>query len=395
MTTPEVRPRLMRPDGPHRSVVAPIELFFDLVYVFAIIQLSHTLLDHLGPLGAVRTALLFAAVWWVWNYTAWAMNWLDPQRTPVRILNALLMLAALGMALALPKAFDDTGAAALVFALCYAAAQVGRPAFTVVALRGHVVSRNYRNILAWSSVASALVVVGAFLPPTARLAVWAVAVGLDVAGPRFDLRFPGLGSTPMHTWPTDHEHLAERNRLVFLIALGESILITGFTVAELPEITAYTALIAVLGFVGLFALWWSYFALAGEDAAASRGESGTAALRGAYPYAHGLMVAGAIVFAVAIELHITHPETGPALVLTSVAGPLLYLAGNVLFLRSRTGSVARSRYVAAAALVLLGVVGLVAGHALPALVLGLGVLAVLVGLAVVTQLAADRASAAV
>jgi len=389
MTTHEERPHLMRPDGEHRSVVAPIELFFDLVYVFAIIQLSHTLLEHLTPLGAVQTALLFAAVWWVWNYTAWAMNWLDPRRTAVRILNALLMLAALGMALALPKSFDEAGTAALVFALCYAAAQIGRPAFVVVALRGSVVSRNYRNILAWSAVASTLVVVGAFLPPTPRLVLWAVGIAVDIAAPRFDLRFPGLGSTPMHTWPTDHEHLAERNRLVFLIALGESILITGFTVSELPEITAYVALVVVLGFVGLFGLWWSYFAVAGEDTAASRGRSGTAALRGAYPYAHGLMVAGAILFAVAIELYLTHPETGTALVLTSIGGPLLYVAGNAVFLRSRTGTVARSRHVAAGALVVIGAVGLVAGHALPALVLGVAVLAVVIGLAVATQLAAN------
>jgi low temperature requirement protein LtrA len=304
------------------------------------------------------------------------------------------MLVALGMALALPKAFDDAGGAALVFALCYAAAQIGRPAFVVVALRGTVVSRNYRNILAWSTVASTLVVVGAFLPPTARLVVWAVGIAVDIAAPRFDLRFPGLGSTPMHTWPTDHEHLAERNRLVFLIALGESILVTGFTVSELPEITAYVALITVLGFVGLFGLWWSYFALAGEDTAASRGESGTAALRGAYPYAHGLMVAGAILFAVAIELHLTHPETGPALVLTSIGGPLLYVAGNILFLKSRTGGVARSRYVALGALVGIGIAGLVLGHALPGLVLGVAVLAVVLGLAVATQLAADQEAAA-
>ena len=197
MTTHEGRPHLMRPDGERRSEVAPIELFFDLVYVFAIIQLSHTLLEHLTLLGAVQTALRLAAVWWVWNYTAWAMNWLDPRRTSVRILNALLMLVALGMALALPKAFDDAGGAALVFALCYAAAQIGRPAFVVVALRGTVVSRNYRNILAWSTVASTLVVVGAFLPPTARLVVWAVGIAVDrscssVAGTAWKCRLASI-----------------------------------------------------------------------------------------------------------------------------------------------------------------------------------------------------------
>ncbi|TCK25777.1 low temperature requirement protein A [Pseudonocardia endophytica] len=387
MALPDARPRLLRPDGDGSSEVAPIELFFDLVYVFAIVQVSHTLLAHLTPLGALETALLFGAVWWMWNYTAWAMNYLDPRAGAVRVLNAVLMLAALGMALALPEAFAEGG---LLFAACYAVGQVGRPAFMWVTMRGHVLSRNYRNLLVWSAVAAALFVAGAFLPTVPRLIAWAIALAIDVAGPRFDYRVPGLGSTPMESWPADVEHLAERNRLVFIIALGESILIMGFTISELPEKTPYVFLIAVLGFVGLFALWWSYFALAGPETDASHGDGSTAALRGAFPYAHGLMVAGAILFAVAIELHITHPETGPALVLTSIGGPLLYLAGNILFLRSRTGSVARARYVAAGALVLVGIVGLALGHSLPAIALGVAVLAVVIALAAVTQLAAGR-----
>ena len=129
MTTPDTRPRVLRRTGD--SEVAPIELFFDLVYVFAIVQVSHTLLYHLTPLGALETAVLFAAVWWLWNYSAWAMNYLDPARPSVRMLNAGLMLAALGMALALPGAFGDSG---LLFALCFAAAQIGRPLFLVVTM---------------------------------------------------------------------------------------------------------------------------------------------------------------------------------------------------------------------------------------------------------------------
>ncbi|MHC1562532.1 low temperature requirement protein A [Actinomycetospora sp. C-140] len=196
----------------------------------------------------------------------------------------------------------------------------------------------------------------------------------------------------MDTWPADAEHLAERNRLVFIIALGESILIMGLTITELPSIDAYAVLIAVLGFVGLFGLWWSYFALAGDDTTASHGDRSTAALRGAFPYAHGLMVAGAILFAVSIELHLTHPETEPGLVLTSIGGPLLYLAGNVLFLRSRSGAVARARYLAAGVLVLVGVLGLLVGHGLPALVIGLVVLGVVLALAAVTELSSSTPS---
>jgi low temperature requirement protein LtrA len=384
----ERAPRLLRRDGADRSEVAPIELFFDLVYVFTIVQVSHTLLDHLTPLGALQTALLFGAVWWVWNYSAWAMNWLDPRSGAVRVLNALLMLAALGMALGLPHAFAEDG---LLFAACYVGAQVGRAVFMWVAMRGHVLSRNYRNLLAWSTVAGVLFLAGAFLPPAPRLALWVVALAVDMAGPRFDFRFPGLGAAPMHTWPTDPEHLAERNRLVFIIALGESILIMGFTLSDMEVITAPAVVTTLFGFAGLFVLWWAYFALAGHDTVvAERGDGSTAALRSAFAYAHALMVAGAIIVAVSIELRITHPETGPAVVLTTVGGPLVYLVGNILFLRSRTGAVARARYVAAAALVIVGTVALLAGHAVPAAAIGLAVLAVTATLAVVTQLRTNR-----
>ncbi|KGI81967.1 low temperature requirement protein A [Actinopolyspora erythraea] len=374
---------MMRSEGARRSEVAPIELFFDLVYVFAIIQVSHTLLAHLSWLGVLEVALLFGAVWWAWNYSAWAMNWLDPSSGLVRVLNGLLMLAALGMSLGLPHAFAEDG---LLFATCYVAAQVGRAAFMAVALRGHVLAKNYTNLLAWSTSAGVLWLVGAFLDPTARLVVWLVALVVDVAAPRFEFRFPGLGSAPMHTWPTDPEHLAERNRGVFIIALGESILIMGFTLSELDPITSRAVVATLLGFVGLFVLWWAYFALAGQDTQASRGDASTRALRSAFAYAHALMVAGAIVVAVSIELRISHTETDPSVVLTTVGGPLIYLAGNILFLRSRTGAVARARYVAATALVVVGALGLVLGHAVPSLAIGVATVAVMATLAVVTQL---------
>ncbi|MBA8824753.1 low temperature requirement protein LtrA [Saccharopolyspora lacisalsi] len=387
-TQEPTRPRLLRPEGARRSEVAPIELFFDLVYVFAIVQVSHTLLAHLSWLGVAQVAVLFGAVWWAWNYSAWAMNWLDPHSGLVRVLNGLLMIAALGMSLGLPHAFDADG---LLFAACYVAAQVGRPAFMAVAMRGHVLAKNYTNLLAWSASAGVLFIVGAFLAPGPRLIVWLVALFVDVAAPRLQFRFPGLGSAPMHTWPTDPGHLAERNRGVFIIALGESILIMGFTLSELDPIPARAIVAALLGFAGLFVLWWAYFALAGPDTQASQGEAHTGVLRSAFAYAHALMVAGAIVVAVSIELRITHAEADPAVVLTTMGGPLIYLAGNILFLRSRTGTVARARYLAAAALVVVGAVGLILGTVLPSLAIGIATVAVMGTLAVVTQIRATTA----
>src|SRR3712207_1213569 len=111
--------------------VTPLELFFDLVYVFAITQLSHLLLDHLTVEGALETLFLLLAVWWAWVYTTWVTNWFDPDRPPVRVLLIALMLVSLVMSVAIPEAFGERG---LMFAVSYVAIQVGRTAFVVLAL---------------------------------------------------------------------------------------------------------------------------------------------------------------------------------------------------------------------------------------------------------------------
>jgi low temperature requirement protein LtrA len=121
--TPAAARSLLRRDGAERSRVTMVELFFDLVFVFAITQLSHSLLAHLDALGALRTSLLMAAVWWVWIYTSWCTNWLDPERAPVRVALFVLMLAGLVMSSSIPKAFAERG---LAFAAAYVCMQIGR-----------------------------------------------------------------------------------------------------------------------------------------------------------------------------------------------------------------------------------------------------------------------------
>jgi low temperature requirement protein LtrA len=119
--------RVIVPNQPSR--VTNAELFFDLVFVFAVTQLSHTLLGRFSPLGAVQVTLLFLAVWWVWVYTTWVTNWLNPELTPVRILLFLLMLGGLVLSTSIPTAFEGRG---LWFAIAYAAMQVGRTLFWLV-----------------------------------------------------------------------------------------------------------------------------------------------------------------------------------------------------------------------------------------------------------------------
>jgi low temperature requirement protein LtrA len=134
---------LLRARDGGEQPVTPLELFFDLVYVFAVTQLSHRLLEHLSVRGALETLLLVVVVWSAWVGTAWITNWFDPDRTPVRLLLVVLMLASLIMSVAIPEAFGERG---LMFALAYVAIQVGRTAFVLIALGGtHPLSRNFQR----------------------------------------------------------------------------------------------------------------------------------------------------------------------------------------------------------------------------------------------------------
>lgn len=365
--------------GHRRSEVGPVELFFDLVYVFAIIQISHLLIDHLSWIGAAQTAIVFAAVWWGWNYTAWAMNWLNPTRTPVQLLSGVLMLSALGMAIAIPTAFAE---GAWLFVGCYLFMGILRPVFMMIAYRGQQLAANYRMLLLWTLIAGVLWVAGAAFDDEWRLLLWLIAVVVDYAAPLAHYRIPGIGAAPVHTWDTDAEHLAERNRLVFIIALGESVLLMGGSIVEHGQLSGSVAISALVGFASLFVLWWNYFALAGPDT--SGGDSSTGALRSAYAYAHAFMVLGAILVAVSIELRLTHDHLTPASILVTTVGPLVYLIGNVLFLQSRFGSLARSRFIAMGVLGLITVGALLSVNRLPVMVLSLAVLAVTATLAVLT-----------
>ena len=144
------------------SRVTYAELFFDLVFVFAITQISHILLAHFTPLGALQTTLLFLAVWWVWVYTTWITNWLDPELTPVRMLLFVLMLGGLVLSTSIPQAFEARG---LWFALAYAAMQVGRTIFLAgvdAARRRDSARMNAIRILVWLSVSAVFWIAGGF-----------------------------------------------------------------------------------------------------------------------------------------------------------------------------------------------------------------------------------------
>ena len=322
----------------HRRVTS-VELFFDLVFVFAITQLSHLLLAHLDLGGVLQTGLLLIAVWWVWIYTSWVTNWLDPDKTPVRLMLFVLMLAGLILSASIPKAFESR---ALTFAGAYVFMQVGRSLFMLWALRGRSEAnfRNFQRITAWLAFSGVLWISGALADGHARLAIWALAMLIEFISPSLGFWVPGLGRSATGDWDVEGGHMAERCGLFIIIALGESILITGATFADLPWSTETMAAF-VAAFLGSVAMWWLYFNIGAERASRqirSSGDPGRIA-RVAYTYVHLLLVAGIVVSAVADELILKHPHghADGKTIAVCVGGPALYLVGNLLFKWATSG----------------------------------------------------------
>jgi low temperature requirement protein LtrA len=326
---------LLRSRDSHARVTF-VELFFDLVFVFAITQLSHTLVAHLTPGGALQTAFLLLAVWWVWMYTCWFTNWIDPDKPVVRMLMFALMLAGLLMSAAIPNAFGHEG---LLFAIAYAFIQVVRTLFMVFVLRGRDPA-NYRNFLriaAWLMVSAVFWIAGGCFTGVERVALWVMGLGLEILGPFVGYFVPGLGRSTTADWKVDGAHMAERCALFVIIALGESILVTGATAASLPATPAGVCAFLV-AFTGSVAMWWIYFNIGAERGTRQivRSEDPGRVARAVYTYFHIPIVAGIVVCAVADEITIAHPlghvHLAEALVL--LGGPALYLIGNIFFKRA-------------------------------------------------------------
>ncbi|TKR32771.1 low temperature requirement protein A [Luteimonas gilva] len=378
--TGQPRKSLLRARGGHDSSrVGMVELFFDLVFVFAVTQLSHTLLAHLDPLGALQVGLLFVAMWWAWVDTSWITNWFDPERLPVRSMLFALMLAGLVLSSSIPKAFDGNG---MAFACGYAALQVGRSAFILWAFRNETTARrrNFERILIWLCVTSAMWIVGAFHDGATRLAWWTAAVAIEMIAPLSYFWVPGLGASSTRDWDVDAHHLAERCGLFIIIALGESLLVTGATFAERPW-DAPTVAAFLSAFLGSVAMWWVYFDTGAERAIhrfAASDDPGRVA-RLAYTYLHMPIVAGIIVCAVADEIVLVHPghaeDAGIAAIL---GGPALYLIGNALFKWATNDRRTPPLSHLAGLLLLFALVPFAFAHVFSALTLGIATTAILV-----------------
>jgi low temperature requirement protein LtrA len=252
--------------------------------------------------------------------------------------------------------------------------------------------RRAAHILMWFAAAGALWLAGAVAGGTARPWLWVAALALDYTAPIVTYRIPFAARIPPSAWQVETAHFAERFQLFVIIALGESIVVTGATTAELDVTPARGAAFAV-AFLTTAGLWWLYFSYVAQIAqrrlelAARRVEMA----RDAYTYLHVMLVAGVIVAAVGDEVAIAHPAArlSAAEIATVAAGPGIYLLGLALFRRRVAGTFAPKRVAGAAGCAAAGALGSV----IPALALTSLVLAVVVAVIVSEHVAAARRSA--
>ncbi len=372
----------MMRDRTGQQRVTNVELFFDLVFVFAVTQLSHFLLSGPGSgthprtelvlsghaLTAVLAALLLTMVWLLWSYTTWVTNWLDPALIPVRLM--LLVLAAISLvsSAALPTAFGRYG---LIVGAAYLVIQVGRSAFTVVVIGDPVLRRNFQRILAWCVVSGSLAFAGGLVHGDARISFWAGAVAIDLLGGAAGFYTPGLGKSQTAEWTIEGGHFAERCQGFILIAIGESIVVIGASLAsrlDAGSLTGADISAFVIAVVGSVAFWWVYFDRTAQDAAdvIARSQDPGRIGRTAYHLIHPIMVAGIIVAAAAdaavAEVAASHGGSGHASAWEAwliLGGPALFLLGHAAFKAAIWRRISWHRLAAIAAL---GLFGLLTPH---------------------------------
>lgn len=335
------RRSLLRNHGGGHAAVTNLELFFDLVFVFAITQLSHYLMGEPTLIGALRTAVLFGAVWWAWMWTTWATNWIDPDKGEVRLLIGTLMLLSLAMSAAIPTGF---GSGALLFAASYCTLQISRCLFTAWAMEreGAGNGRNMIRAFVWFLCALPLWLGGALTGNQAlQLVLWLAALGIEYTAPLVFLYVPGLGRSGAADWVISGTHMAERCSLFIIIALGEGLVIIG---AAYSAAAAQPWLDAALwtAFVGSFVMWWLYFDMGAWRGARHIESHAVPGLVGrqAFTYWHIPIVAGIIVLAVADELVLVHPreQLHAELLAIVVSGSLLFIGGLAGFKRISSGN---------------------------------------------------------
>ncbi|MFC4091507.1 low temperature requirement protein A [Micromonospora sp. GCM10011541] len=321
-----------------------MELFFDLVFVFALAKLSHGLVEDLTWREAFQTLVLLLALWQVWSRTAGLADRLDPQQPLIQVLVIATMFGALVMAAAAPGAFRERG---LLFAGVFVAMEIGRNVVVVLILSVHEAQRLFLRLLFWSGVSAVPWIAGAVVQGTARTVLWTLAVAMEYVANALGFPTPRLGRAPAGEFAVSGAHVAERFQQLFIIALGELILVTGLTFSG-SGFGADSSAATALAFATTALLWRIYIHRAGQLLAeAIVAASDPVRVARSAASAHLVMVAGILAIAVGDELVIEHPfeHTYPALIAVILGGPALFLAGRALFEYGVFNRVSRNRLI--------------------------------------------------
>ncbi|WP_087873334.1 low temperature requirement protein A [Arthrobacter globiformis] len=356
--------------------VSRIELFFDLVFVFALSQLSHHLLEHPSWVGAGETFVLLLGVYKVWVYTTWAATLLDTSRLQVQWMLLIVMLVSLFMNASISSAF---GAFGWLFAASYLLVQLGRGAWMLTVGLDRTPHNHFVRTLIWGCMSAPFWVAGAFFGPGPRLMLWGVAAAIDLGGHMLAHRLPGQ-QTEGSQVPVPGERIFERFALFYLIALGETIISSGLAIAGNLE-DPLILLTGTVSLAGSVAIWWCYFHGL-EQEVLEKLDSVDDHFRPGILAGNTLLVllAGLILVAVGDQLVISDPAARPdlATVLFLYGGPALFLAGRGFFIRRVLGHRQPSDLVGVGALA--GLAGL--SFLLPAFVAAIGAVLPLIGVAV-------------
>jgi low temperature requirement protein LtrA len=335
--------------APEAQSVTFVELFFDLVFVFAVTQVTVLTVHHLDAGGVARSAVLFWLIWWAWTQFTWTLSPADTQHTAVRALTLAATATAFVMAASVPRAFEDDP---LWFAVPYVVVRLLGLALQVRVDReqhehahadhdGHHDDEGISMTWVWISlVGLGVVLLGGVVDVPGRTWVWVGAVAIDFAA----ASVAGNGAV----WHLHTGHFSERHGLFVIIALGESLIVAGTAVAG-DDRTADLVLTAGASLVVACLLWWTYFgwlkeALEERFAEATPEQVGALA-RDAYSLTHFPLIGGIIGFAVAVEEIVIHPDqpaeaavvaslvVGVGLFITASAAAHLRLSGEVLWPR--------------------------------------------------------------
>jgi len=317
--------------GEREERVTPIELFFDLVFVFAITQVT-TMLSADPTWGGVGRALLvLGALWWSWTGYAWLTNAINPDEGAVRLSILGAMGAFLIVALAVPEAFGDDG---VLFGVAYFAVRLLHIGLFMIAARGdRDMLGSVLRLAIGSTIGPGLIIVAGFTDAGAQAALWTIALALDYLG----------GAFSSGGWRVSPRHFAERHGLIVIIALGESIVAIGVGARGEP-LDAGVIVTALLGIAVVTALWWAYFdvvALVAERKLSElTGVAQAALARDTYSYLHLPMVAGIVLFALALKRTLAHfgDDLDSVTAFALCVGPAMYLLAHdaMRFRTSRT-----------------------------------------------------------